>query len=52
MVKIDPADASDRATGRGELVVIDGAGHHPHARTVDELLAPALRFPAGTAARA
>jgi pimeloyl-ACP methyl ester carboxylesterase len=43
---------ADLPTGLGELVVIDGAGHYPHAQTPDELLALALPFLARTAARA
>jgi pimeloyl-ACP methyl ester carboxylesterase len=38
--------------GLGELVVIDRAGHYPHAQTPDELLPPVLRFLSRTAARA
>src|SRR5450631_2762489 len=35
---------ADLATGLGELVIIEGAGHYPHAQTPDELLALALPF--------
>jgi pimeloyl-ACP methyl ester carboxylesterase len=35
---------ADLPTGLGELVVIDGAGHYPHAQTPDELLAVVLPF--------
>jgi pimeloyl-ACP methyl ester carboxylesterase len=35
---------ADLPDGLGELVVIDGAGHYPHAQTPDELLALALPF--------
>ena len=34
-----------------EIVVIDRAGHYPHAQTPDEVLAPALRFLSRTVAR-
>lgn len=37
--------------GRGELEVIDGAGHYPHAQTPDALLARALPFLAGALPR-
>jgi pimeloyl-ACP methyl ester carboxylesterase len=43
---------ADLPAGLGELVVIDGAGHYPHAQTPDQLLALALPFLAKTAARA
>ena len=43
---------ADLPAGLGELVVIDGAGHYPHAQTPEELLAPVLPFLARTAARA
>jgi pimeloyl-ACP methyl ester carboxylesterase len=35
---------ADLPAGLGELAVIDGAGHYPHAQTPDELLALALPF--------
>jgi pimeloyl-ACP methyl ester carboxylesterase len=35
---------ADLPTGLGELVVIEGAGHYPHAQTPDEVLALALPF--------
>ena len=35
---------ADLPTGLGELVVIEGAGHYPHAQTPDELLALTLPF--------
>ena len=43
---------ADLPTGRGELVVIEGAGHYPHAQTPDELLALALPFLAKALTRA
>lgn len=43
---------ADLPAGLGELVVIDGAGHYPHAQAPDELLALALPFLARTAVRA
>jgi pimeloyl-ACP methyl ester carboxylesterase len=39
---------ADLPTGLGELAVIDGAGHYPHAQTPDEVLALALPFLART----
>ena len=35
---------ADLPTGLGELVVLDGVGHYPHAQTPDTLLALALPF--------
>jgi len=35
---------ADLPDGLGELAVIDGAGHYPHAQTPDEVLALALPF--------
>ncbi len=35
---------ADLPTGLGELVVIQGAGHYPHAQTPDEVVALALPF--------
>lgn len=35
-----------------ELAVIDGAGHYPHVRTPDQVLALSLPFLAGTLTRA
>jgi pimeloyl-ACP methyl ester carboxylesterase len=43
---------ADLPTGLGELVVIGGAGHYPHAQVPDELLALALPFLAKALARA
>lgn len=43
---------ADLPDGLGELAVIEGAGHYPHAQTPDEVLALALPFLARTAARA
>jgi pimeloyl-ACP methyl ester carboxylesterase len=43
---------ADLPTGLGELVVIEGAGHYPHAQTPDELLALALPFLAKALTRA
>jgi len=43
---------ADLPRGLGELAVIDGAGHYPHAQTPEQLLALALPFLAKTAARA
>ena len=39
---------ADLPTGLGELAVIDGAGHYPHAQTPDEVLALTLPFLAKT----
>ncbi|WP_300008772.1 hypothetical protein [Pseudonocardia sp.] len=39
---------ADLPAGLGELAVITGAGHHPHAQTPDALLALALPFLART----
>ncbi len=59
---LDPDWADPRAEGEkiiaelphglGELAVIDGAGHYPHAQTPDELVALALPFLARLFARA
>jgi pimeloyl-ACP methyl ester carboxylesterase len=35
---------ADLPTGLGELVVIEGAGHYPHAQTPDEVVAVAVPF--------
>lgn len=43
---------ADLRPGLGELAVIDGAGHYPHAQTPDELLALVLPFLTRTLARA
>ncbi len=43
---------SDLPQGLGQLAVIDGAGHYPHAQTPDDVLALALPFLTKTAARA
>jgi pimeloyl-ACP methyl ester carboxylesterase len=43
---------ADLPTGLGELGVIEGAGHYPHAQTPDELLALALPFLAKVLTRA
>ncbi|MET7391676.1 alpha/beta fold hydrolase [Streptomyces sp. NPDC005529] len=43
---------ADLPAGLGELVVIDGAGHYPHAQTPDEVLTLVLPFLAKTAASA
>jgi len=43
---------ADLPTGLGELAVIEGAGHYPHAQTSDELLALALPFLAKAMTRA
>jgi pimeloyl-ACP methyl ester carboxylesterase len=43
---------ADLSPGLGELAVIDGAGHYPHAQTPDQLLALVLPFLARTLARA
>ena len=43
---------ADLPTGLGELAVIEGAGHYPHAQTPDELLALALPFLAKALTRA
>ena len=43
---------ADLPQGLGEVAVIEGAGHYPHAQTPDEVLALALPFLAKTAARA
>ena len=42
----------DLPNGLGELAVLEGAGHYPHAQTPDELLALALPFLARTSAGA
>jgi pimeloyl-ACP methyl ester carboxylesterase len=42
----------DLPAGLGELVVLDGAGHYPHAQTPDALLAQALPFLAKALPRA
>ena len=39
---------ADLPAGLGELAVIDGAGHYPHAQTPDQVLALALPFLART----
>lgn len=39
---------ADMPQGLGELVVIEGAGHYPHAQTPDQVLALALPFLAKT----
>ncbi|MFS1303342.1 alpha/beta hydrolase [Streptosporangium longisporum] len=39
---------ADLPAGLGELVVIEGAGHYPHAQTPDKVLALALPFLAKT----
>ena len=39
-------------SGLGELAVLDGAGHYPHAQTPDEVLAVTLPFLARVLARA
>jgi pimeloyl-ACP methyl ester carboxylesterase len=39
---------ADLPAGLGELAVIDGAGHYPHAQTPDEILALARPFLART----
>jgi pimeloyl-ACP methyl ester carboxylesterase len=39
---------ADLPTGLGELAVIDGAGHYPHAQTPEEVLALSLPFLART----
>jgi len=39
---------ADLPAGLGELVVIEGAGHYPHAQTPDEVVALALPFLART----
>ncbi|MFG6444857.1 alpha/beta fold hydrolase [Microbacterium sp. P07] len=41
---------ADLPTGLGELAVIDGAGHYPHAETPDRLVAVLLPFLAKTLA--
>lgn len=38
------ADLPDLPDGLGELVVIDGAGHYPHAETPEDVLASLLPF--------
>jgi pimeloyl-ACP methyl ester carboxylesterase len=38
--------------GRGELAVLDGVGHYPHAQAPGRVLALAVPFPARTLARA
>jgi pimeloyl-ACP methyl ester carboxylesterase len=43
---------ADLPAGLGELVVIDGAGHYPHAQTPQKVLDLTLPFLARTAARA
>jgi pimeloyl-ACP methyl ester carboxylesterase len=43
---------TDLTNGLGDLAVIEGAGHYPHAQTPDEVLALALSFLAKTAANA
>ncbi|MDX8050783.1 alpha/beta hydrolase [Lentzea sp. BCCO 10_0798] len=43
---------ADLPRGRGELAVIEGAGHYPHVQTPDEVLALALPFLAQTLTRA
>lgn len=43
---------ADLPQGVGELAVIQGAGHYPHAQTPDELLALTLPFLARTLTRA
>jgi pimeloyl-ACP methyl ester carboxylesterase len=43
---------ADLPTGLSELVVIEGAGHYPHAQVPDELLALALPFLAKTMSNA
>ena len=43
---------ADLPDGLGELAVIDGAGHYPHAQTPDEVVALVLPFLARTTARA
>ena len=43
---------ADLPQGLGELAVIDGAGHYPHAQTPDEVLALVLPFLNRTLARA
>ncbi|WP_440072293.1 alpha/beta fold hydrolase [Streptosporangium sp. OZ121] len=43
---------ADLPAGLGELAVIEGAGHYPHAQTPDEVLALALPFLAKTLANA
>ncbi|WP_353650700.1 alpha/beta hydrolase [Nakamurella sp. A5-74] len=39
---------ADLADGLGELVIIDGAGHYPHAQTPDQVVALTLPFLART----
>jgi pimeloyl-ACP methyl ester carboxylesterase len=39
---------SELPAGLGELVVLEGVGHYPHAQTPDEMLALALPFLAKT----
>ena len=43
---------ADLPTGHGELVVLDGVGHYPHAQVPDQVLDLALPFLAGALARA
>jgi len=43
---------ADLPDGLGELAVIDGAGHYPHAQTPDEVVALVVPFLARTLARA
>ena len=59
---LDPDWADPRAEGQkiladlpdgiGELAIIEGAGHYPHAQTPDEVLALALPFLSRNLARA
>ncbi|SMC53160.1 alpha/beta fold hydrolase [Lentzea albidocapillata] len=43
---------ADLPRGRGELAIIEGAGHYPHVQTPDEVLALSLPFLAETLTRA
>ncbi|WP_237047779.1 alpha/beta fold hydrolase [Lentzea guizhouensis] len=43
---------ADLPRGRGELVVVEGAGHYPHVQNPDEVLALAVPFLAKALARA
>ncbi|GAA1843647.1 alpha/beta fold hydrolase [Microlunatus capsulatus] len=43
---------ADLPTGLGEVVVIDGAGHYPHAQTPDQVVALTLPFLTRTLTRA
>ena len=43
---------ADLPTGLGELVVLDGAGHYPHAQVPDEVVALVLPFLTRTLTRA